>query len=96
MTKAATRRVRTLSLLDNALLISSLVIKQCALERDLSLFEAGDETEVGERGITLSGGQKVMFGGDVDRKAVKLIQPRLASHLRALYIPQQRFSYWMM
>ncbi|PPQ75643.1 hypothetical protein CVT26_001623, partial [Gymnopilus dilepis] len=35
------------------------VIKQCALERDLELFEAGDETEVGERGITLSsGGQK--------------------------------------
>ncbi|KAI0767285.1 P-loop containing nucleoside triphosphate hydrolase protein [Fomes fomentarius] len=34
------------------------VIKQCALERDLSLFEAGDQTEVGEKGITLSGGQK--------------------------------------
>ncbi len=30
-----------------------LVIKQCALERDLSLFDAGDETEVGEKGITL-------------------------------------------
>ena len=29
------------------------VIKQCALERDLDLFEAGDETEVGERGVTL-------------------------------------------
>ncbi|KAI0709575.1 P-loop containing nucleoside triphosphate hydrolase protein [Cerioporus squamosus] len=34
------------------------VIKHCALERDLSLFEAGDHTEVGEKGITLSGGQK--------------------------------------
>ncbi|KAF8876209.1 multidrug resistance-associated ABC transporter [Gymnopilus junonius] len=34
------------------------VIKQCALERDLELFEAGDATEVGERGLTLSGGQK--------------------------------------
>ncbi|OCH90238.1 hypothetical protein OBBRIDRAFT_812797 [Obba rivulosa] len=30
------------------------VIHQCALERDLSLFDAGDQTEVGERGITLS------------------------------------------
>ncbi|KAF4617689.1 hypothetical protein D9613_006261 [Agrocybe pediades] len=34
------------------------VIKQCALERDLELFEAGDATEVGEKGLTLSGGQK--------------------------------------
>ena len=29
------------------------VIKQCALERDLSLFAAGDNTEVGEKGVTL-------------------------------------------
>ncbi|KAF8157929.1 multidrug resistance-associated ABC transporter [Crassisporium funariophilum] len=34
------------------------VIKQCALERNLELFEAGDSTDVGERGLTLSGGQK--------------------------------------
>ncbi|KAJ7693691.1 P-loop containing nucleoside triphosphate hydrolase protein, partial [Mycena rosella] len=34
------------------------VIHQCALERDLELFEAGDATEVGEKGLTLSGGQK--------------------------------------
>ncbi|KAF5368905.1 hypothetical protein D9758_002958 [Tetrapyrgos nigripes] len=34
------------------------VIYQCALQRDLSLFEAGDATEVGEKGLTLSGGQK--------------------------------------
>jgi hypothetical protein len=29
------------------------VIKQCALERDLLLFDAGDQTEVGEKGVTL-------------------------------------------
>ncbi|EEB97898.1 hypothetical protein MPER_02688 [Moniliophthora perniciosa FA553] len=34
------------------------VIHQCSLERDLTLFDAGDQTEVGEKGITLSGGQK--------------------------------------
>ncbi|KAJ7664839.1 P-loop containing nucleoside triphosphate hydrolase protein, partial [Mycena rosella] len=34
------------------------VLYQCALERDLELFEAGDKSEVGEKGLTLSGGQK--------------------------------------
>ncbi|KAJ4000261.1 hypothetical protein F5050DRAFT_1804229 [Lentinula boryana] len=34
------------------------VLYQCGLERDIGLFEAGDATEVGERGLTLSGGQK--------------------------------------
>ncbi|KAF7731738.1 hypothetical protein EC973_008252 [Apophysomyces ossiformis] len=33
-------------------------ITACALEKDLATFEDGDETEIGERGITLSGGQK--------------------------------------
>ena len=31
----------------------SVVIEQCALKRDIALFDAGDETEVGEKGITL-------------------------------------------
>ena len=34
------------------------VIDACALRVDLEKFEAGDRTEVGEKGITLSGGQK--------------------------------------
>ncbi|KAL0950645.1 hypothetical protein HGRIS_007433 [Hohenbuehelia grisea] len=34
------------------------VIYQCCLERDLELFAARDDTEVGEKGLTLSGGQK--------------------------------------
>ncbi|BFZ12050.1 hypothetical protein BsWGS_15089 [Bradybaena similaris] len=34
------------------------VIKACELERDLTILEAGDQTEIGEKGINLSGGQK--------------------------------------
>ncbi|XP_068923442.1 ATP-binding cassette sub-family C member 4 isoform X2 [Petaurus breviceps papuanus] len=34
------------------------VIKACALKKDLQLFEHGDLTVIGDRGTTLSGGQK--------------------------------------
>ncbi|KAJ1631469.1 P-loop containing nucleoside triphosphate hydrolase protein, partial [Pavlovales sp. CCMP2436] len=34
------------------------VLKACALEQDLASLPAGDATEIGERGINLSGGQK--------------------------------------
>jgi ABC-type multidrug transport system fused ATPase/permease subunit len=34
------------------------VIRACALEKDLDLLVDGDETEVGPKGVTLSGGQR--------------------------------------
>lgn len=34
------------------------VLAACALERDLEILDAGDQTLVGEKGIALSGGQK--------------------------------------
>ncbi|KAF8940193.1 hypothetical protein BGZ58_007436 [Dissophora ornata] len=34
------------------------VVKACSLEKDLSNMPSGDETEIGERGVNLSGGQK--------------------------------------
>jgi len=34
------------------------VIKACVLQKDFSLFPNGDSTLVGERGVSLSGGQK--------------------------------------
>ena len=34
------------------------VVEACALPRDLNMFKAGDLTEIGEKGVTLSGGQR--------------------------------------
>jgi len=34
------------------------VIEACSLERDLEILDGGDQTLVGEKGVTLSGGQK--------------------------------------
>ncbi|TPX33242.1 hypothetical protein SmJEL517_g03868 [Synchytrium microbalum] len=34
------------------------VVRACALDRDFEQFDGGDQSEIGERGINLSGGQK--------------------------------------
>lgn len=57
--------IQNATLQDNVLFGSELdiekyeqVISACSLASDISLLPAGDKTEIGERGITLSGGQK--------------------------------------
>lgn len=67
------------------------VIKACGLERDLKLFPAGDQTFVGEKGYTLSGGQKarVTLARAVYRDAdiyllddpLSAVDPHVANHI---------------
>lgn len=52
-TRNDTTKVRKSEAHIEVCLITNAVIKQCALERDLTLFEAGDATEIGEKGVTL-------------------------------------------
>ncbi|CAN0430240.1 unnamed protein product, partial [Scytosiphon promiscuus] len=34
------------------------VLEACALKSDLEILDAGDQTEIGEKGVNLSGGQQ--------------------------------------
>ena len=38
------------------------VVECCALKPDLEILEDGDATEIGARGVSLSGGQKASLG----------------------------------
>lgn len=77
------------------LLIFHSVIKQCALERDLELFEAGDATEVGERGLTLRSEQAML------KKILFLILSRTvedrkrASPWHGQFILLRKSFFWM-
>eukprot|EP00879_Flechtneria_rotunda_P017481 GHRR01018328.1.p1 GENE.GHRR01018328.1~~GHRR01018328.1.p1 ORF type:complete len:1541 (+),score=583.94 GHRR01018328.1:446-5068(+) len=58
------------------------VIEACALQQDLSELPAGDQTELGERGINLSGGQKARVAlarAAYSRASVQLLDDPLSA-----------------
>lgn len=67
------------------------VCKVCALERDISLFPHGDKTIIGERGVSLSGGQRARINlARAVYKEVRLPTTRIIlKHPRTVYNQQQ-------
>ncbi|XP_077876096.1 ATP-binding cassette sub-family C member 10 isoform X3 [Ictidomys tridecemlineatus] len=58
------------------------VLEACALNEDLSILPAGDQTEVGEKGVTLSGGQRARIAlarAVYQEKALYLLDDPLAA-----------------
>jgi ABC-type multidrug transport system fused ATPase/permease subunit len=62
----------------------------CALKHDLELLPDGDQTEVGERGITLSGGQKVPT---VVSKSLESSFVSVAFDLTCLFLSHKRLVW---
>ena len=72
------------------------VVDACALASDFDMLPAGDQTEIGERGVNLSGGQKARINlaravyhvyGDDDRNIILLddvlsaVDPKVSRHI---------------
>ncbi|WVF65767.1 hypothetical protein IAT40_000501 [Kwoniella sp. CBS 6097] len=69
-------------------------LRACGLEPDLKLFDDGDETEVGEKGITLSGGQKArltLARAVYSKTAVVLLDANPQTHHIGLAAPVADF-----
>lgn len=73
----------------------SRVLDASALRPDLAIFPAGDLTEIGERGITISGGQKQVSESSKNF-SIKLLTMIYSALLLLVHcIPTARSTSWM-
>ncbi|KAF7329698.1 hypothetical protein MKEN_00233000 [Mycena kentingensis (nom. inval.)] len=70
------------------------VIECCALRRDLDMLEDGDDTEIGEKGVSLSGGQKARVAlarAVYARTKFVLLDDPLSAVVRTSLLPERVF-----
>lgn len=67
------------------------VVQVCALERDFAQLPFGDETRVGDRGVTLSGGQRARIS--LARYITLKNHPNIFFHMTSKVVKTQEQSY---
>ena len=81
------------------------VVKACALDRDFKLFPFGDKTLVGERGVSLSGGQRARISlaralyhsADIYLldDPLSAVDTHVAKHLFQKYVSLDNTIHWI-